>query len=376
MAREYAKVRSLIWTGDTGRALRRCGAETQVVALYLLSAPSSNMIGLYYLAIPTLAHETGLTLEGASKALRSLSEIGFAEYDFEREEVWVVNMAREQVAESLKPDDNQAKGIRSELEKLRKSSFYSGFVRRYADAYHLNDLLLALPNARASEGPSKALRSQEQEQEQEQDIKSPPDSFVHSAKPEVDSPGKRRPTKPSPTAEQRDAVAAEWNRIADAAEAPNRRCQGDRFPSGATSAFKARVRDSGGFEPFLADFRDRAERILASAWHRGGSDRGWKADIGWLLSPKGWDAAMRQPHPTEARASPPPRGRYSKLTQLERDLLKGEGLTDVQLTIVESRLTSDRSTQALLAVVDSVLGRETCGVLGSPDAQGRISSPG
>ena len=39
------------------------------------------MTGLFYLPIPTIAHEIGLPLERASKALRSLSEVGFAFYD-------------------------------------------------------------------------------------------------------------------------------------------------------------------------------------------------------------------------------------------------------------------------------------------------------
>ena len=57
--RDYAIVSPRFWIGTTGRELRRLGPEVQVVALYLLTAPHSNMIGLYYLPIPTLCHETG-----------------------------------------------------------------------------------------------------------------------------------------------------------------------------------------------------------------------------------------------------------------------------------------------------------------------------
>jgi hypothetical protein len=57
--REYARVSPQIWLGETGRKLRGY-PEAQIVAYYLLSSPHANMIGLYYLPIIYLAHETGL----------------------------------------------------------------------------------------------------------------------------------------------------------------------------------------------------------------------------------------------------------------------------------------------------------------------------
>lgn len=79
--RDFAKVAPSFWIGDTGRMLRKLGAEVQVAAFYLITAPGANMTGIYYLPMPTFCHETGPSPEGASKALRSLSEGGFAHYD-------------------------------------------------------------------------------------------------------------------------------------------------------------------------------------------------------------------------------------------------------------------------------------------------------
>ena len=87
--RDYAKVSPAFWMGETGRKLRGMGSEVQLVALYLLTSPSANMIGLYYLPIPVLCHETGMSREGASKALRRAFEGGFASYDEASETVWV-----------------------------------------------------------------------------------------------------------------------------------------------------------------------------------------------------------------------------------------------------------------------------------------------
>ena len=69
--RDYATVAPQFWLGKTGRELRKKGAEAQVVSFYLMTSPHANMLGLYYLPILYIAHETGLGLEGASKGLRS-----------------------------------------------------------------------------------------------------------------------------------------------------------------------------------------------------------------------------------------------------------------------------------------------------------------
>ena len=67
--REYAKVAPTFWSGETGKALRKRGVEGPLVALYLMSAPGSNMLGLYYQPVLFMAHETGLGVEGARKGL-------------------------------------------------------------------------------------------------------------------------------------------------------------------------------------------------------------------------------------------------------------------------------------------------------------------
>jgi hypothetical protein len=158
--RDYAKLSPRFWTGETGRAIRDAGRDAQVLALYLLTGPSSNMIGLYYLPIPTLCHETGLTKKGACKALQRLSEAGFARWDECSEQVFVPEMAAHQIGEPLQATDNRVKGIAKDWQSMRKSPFYMDFYWRYRDSYHL-------PAPLPQEAPSKPLRSQEKEQEQE-----------------------------------------------------------------------------------------------------------------------------------------------------------------------------------------------------------------
>jgi len=183
--RDYSKVSPRFWTGETGRLIRKLGPETQVVAFYLFTCPSANMLGLYYLAMPTLVHETGRAFKGASEALRSLREAKFAYYDSVSEHIWVPNMAREQIGARLSPKDNRHVAVLRELEQLRKTPFFNDFVNRYRDVYHLHGIELNAENGSHPgspfEGPSEPLRSQAHEQEQEQKGKSaasPPPSKV------------------------------------------------------------------------------------------------------------------------------------------------------------------------------------------------------
>lgn len=131
-----------------------------------MTSPHANMLGLYYLPILYIAHETGLGLEGASKGLKSTIEAGFCSYDEDTEMVWVHEMAAYQVGKALKPGDNRCAGVRSEYASLTENPFLSLFYERYKDDFHLNVKRESCPTP---EGASKGLRSQDQEQDQEQE---------------------------------------------------------------------------------------------------------------------------------------------------------------------------------------------------------------
>lgn len=170
MSRDFAKVLPQFWTGETGRWLRKQGAEVQVVSLYLLTCPTANMIGLYYLPIPTLCHETGLSREGALKALQRVSEGGFAYYDEAREEVWVPQMARYQVGELLKSGDHKIVGVRRLLADFEKSRFHEDFLRLYERPFRLSEESEDKDETSPLKGAPKPLPSKEKEKEKEKDL--------------------------------------------------------------------------------------------------------------------------------------------------------------------------------------------------------------
>lgn len=176
--RDYSKVSPRFWTGETGKQIRQLGPEAQVVAFYLFTCSSANMLGLYYLSLPTLCHETGRPLEGALKALQSLENIGFAYYDEKTEHVYLPNMAREQIGEVIKERDNRHDAVIKELKTLRKIPFFNAFVEKYRDAFRLHSVELNENTEGAIKGLGRGvagalppLRSQNQIQEQIQEQK-------------------------------------------------------------------------------------------------------------------------------------------------------------------------------------------------------------
>lgn len=137
--RDYAKVSPKFWTSDTGQEIAKRGSEAVVVAMYLMTSPHSNMLGLYYQPILYLAEETGLSPEGASKGLKACIEEGFCLYDEATKMVWVINMAGYQIGSELAENDKRCKGIQKEYNALANCSFLGQFFDFYADAFHLTE---------------------------------------------------------------------------------------------------------------------------------------------------------------------------------------------------------------------------------------------
>lgn len=170
--RDYSKVAPTFWTGKTGKAIRRRGSEALIVAMYLMTSPHSNMLGLYYQPMLYMAHETGLGIEGASKGLAACQEEGFCYYDKDAEMVWVVEMASYQIAEELKATDNRCAGIQKEYDALPDNILLGDFYERYQAAFHLSrKRFFDGSHEGPTQAPLEGLLSQEQEQEQEQEQK-------------------------------------------------------------------------------------------------------------------------------------------------------------------------------------------------------------
>lgn len=174
--RDYGKVSPQFWVGKTGRELRG-NVEAQLVALYLMTSPHANMIGVFYCPIDYIAKETGLPFEGASKGLLALIEGGFCTYESDFEYVFVHQFAANQIGDELKPNDKRVQGVINELAKVPKGQCYQSFRANYAVPFNLP---LETKKPSPLEGPSKPHRSQKQKQEQKQNTYAPPEGVADS----------------------------------------------------------------------------------------------------------------------------------------------------------------------------------------------------
>ena len=163
--RDYSVVSPRFWIGATGKELRG-NPPAQVLALYLMTNPHANMIGVFHCPLIYMAHETGLGMEVASKALQSLIESKFCTYEESSETVFVHRMAAFQIGDHLSEQDKRCKGVEREWNNIPSRQIQQAFFAIYSAAFHLPK---QSRKARGTEAPSKPPRSQEQEQEQDKE---------------------------------------------------------------------------------------------------------------------------------------------------------------------------------------------------------------
>lgn len=132
----------------------------QAFAVYLVSGPHANMIGLYRLPLAYAALDLGHSEAAITKAMTTLSEAGYCHYDATTERVWVVEHLRHELGtERLQGRDKRLKGILRELDENAVSPLSSQLAAHYQLEW----------KGRPSEAPPKPLPSQEQGHEQGQE---------------------------------------------------------------------------------------------------------------------------------------------------------------------------------------------------------------
>lgn len=141
--RDFVKVSPTFWSGPTGRSLRKAGQDVQLTALYLMTCPHSNYLGLYVLPIHYIAADTGFPMERVRNALAAIEQSGFARYDEESETVWLIEGAKWQLGElsggsNGKKADNRVAMVRKDFAALPSDCpFLEDFSEKYAKALKL-----------------------------------------------------------------------------------------------------------------------------------------------------------------------------------------------------------------------------------------------
>lgn len=130
----YGILEPTFWTRGSGKLLRG-HPQAQAVCLYLFSAPTATMLGLYYLPVETIRHDVGCTHKAALQALGKIAEVGIAIYDEATETVYVRTMAARRLwlkaGQQIGVDDGRLRLIRRMLSLLPKSPMLGAFYEEY-----------------------------------------------------------------------------------------------------------------------------------------------------------------------------------------------------------------------------------------------------
>jgi hypothetical protein len=225
--RAYGIIKSAFWLRGSGKRLRG-NPEAQVLALYLMTCSQGTMCGIFHVALPTVAHDTGIAMSRIAELLVMLNEI--VAYDPDEELCWIPNAAREQVGTSLCAKDKKRPAVLRELKQFGHHPFVGEFFQLYLEPYLL-EAEWSIWSRSQPKAPSKPLRSpfeapskppvQDQDQDQDQDQ-------VNADRPEFESgePGKGFATpesSDSPKAQQRGTSAPESGIQSEAVERPRAR---------------------------------------------------------------------------------------------------------------------------------------------------------
>ncbi len=137
--RNFTMISPSFWTGRTGRDLRSAGNKAQLVALYLLSCPHANYIGMYRLPVAYIASDLNMNASDVVQTLKCIEQTGFARYDEATETAWIVEGARYQIGDDIKVADKRIKMIQREFESLPSDcAFLDAFFEKYAKSLKLS----------------------------------------------------------------------------------------------------------------------------------------------------------------------------------------------------------------------------------------------
>lgn len=139
MKNTYSKVFKSFWSGQTAYEMReKLSPEHVLVALYLITGPQVNAIGLYRLSLALLCEYAGVeNKEAALAILNDLANLDFAYYDDESETVWIKTMALYQMGSTISPTEYRHAWLVRELERYRRSPWYEKFREYYGNSYGL-----------------------------------------------------------------------------------------------------------------------------------------------------------------------------------------------------------------------------------------------
>lgn len=167
--RDFCKFSPKFWQSDLSAKLKALGIDALLLAHYLQTNHHSTMLGVYYLPISYIAHDTGISEEHLFKLLAAFKTLNFCHYDFERHYIWVVDLALTQVGESLKAGDKRIIALQKQFEELPVLCFLRELYSKYHSLFYLNPRIdpPSVKTACSIDAPSMDLQSKYKKKEKE-----------------------------------------------------------------------------------------------------------------------------------------------------------------------------------------------------------------
>lgn len=135
----YANVKDTIFTGATGRELRRHPATVREVQFWLTCGPGRDPFGIFPFEPALVAPQLGAgrTLKHILEAVEVLDGLDFCHWDPQSQYVWVVEMAHHQFLTPLKLVDNRCRTAQKWYRELPRNPFLGPWFDRYELDFHL-----------------------------------------------------------------------------------------------------------------------------------------------------------------------------------------------------------------------------------------------
>jgi hypothetical protein len=135
--RDYAKILPKFWDSDLVADAAIDDIYAAHVALYLISAPSSHMCGIFRCSAAQVADDARISSQRAESALTTLEARGFLERDQRRKLIYVKKMAIAQIDERLKPADGRVTSIKNYLSTIADCPIKASFMTDYNELFNL-----------------------------------------------------------------------------------------------------------------------------------------------------------------------------------------------------------------------------------------------
>lgn len=133
----YSKVKENVFTGATGRELRRHPAEVREVQFWLLAGPGRDPFGIFIFEPAIVAPAIGRTEKKIRESLQVLIDLGFCKWDDATQFVWVIEMAHHQFDAPLKLVDKRCVTAQKWYAAAPRNPFLGEWFDRYVDDFHL-----------------------------------------------------------------------------------------------------------------------------------------------------------------------------------------------------------------------------------------------